>query len=1157
MKKKFIKNALVYMLSLSIITTAVPSYAMSNLKEQSTTSTTSVSENTTYDDNDEVTVISSNGFYASFDSPEDAEKAAESLMDPTDDSQDPSNNIYLNDFNHLLDKEFEPYYNVAQEGYMPYLAENQNAAGACWITASLTASQSNLIKNNYIDNTMDFSEVHAMWFGRGAGTSDINDPLYNKFHLSGAPQIIDDTKCSKCYGGASDKDATEILSCGIGAVPERIGGIPDNTDWNCFEDFKTLDSFERLRYQSDYLLTQTNHFNSVCKETEAAKKSQDIFTARIKNQLKTTGAMYMTYFCDQSGFGDSLNNEFIPLEELSENDKKHITDYDISTIEKNGKIIEGVKFHSNYNNKEYDYPEKKAHHTTYQTNHAVTLVGWDDNYDKSHFMVEPPENGAWICRNSWGDGWANHGYFYISYYDKSFYQATSFEMVPRDTYGPKIYQYCGQTSSISHNNKGMIASCSYTSAEDTGITAIGFDTNTDNVPYTIDIYTGIIEDNPIGKVLVHSQSGTIDYKGYHVIDLTRYLYLASNTDFSIVITQKANGASFKANYCGTTYSPRKVHSLYASYDCETGERGEFKKIINNDKYSEVNIKAYTTNDIDVVVDSVIDPELVTISSGTTQKELFSILPQTVTINTNVGSLSGYSVDWDIDHPYSGSYDANCNDRQCVTYKGTVIYPNNFTAIDKYAYVTVYSNVNTITDFDNPEDLYFNFGTDIDYIISHLPCGTTITVERNGQKELMDMAFIKWDTRYIKDAYDPEFKGVPDPKNPDKILGRDYVVFGELQIDGLENLYNINTGVVLFVHTLDLKDFYPNLSFSIMIMDEDLFSEEELASLNYKNLLLFTSFDELYHLEYTLDDGTTKEIYPNNAVKICAPPDQITETNITFESYVNGADITRTIRKKLVIDRIKNKEFTRPDFKMYDRFLVSFDTDKADILGNDSLMLDMTENVVWGSLPKLMDYNKQFVCWTYDGKDIYEGDDASWVTSDITLTPKWTDIELWTGQSYNISKNYSNIINANPNTIFRIKVDKKKAITKDANGDIIISNKAKGTVNAKLQYRENHKWVDFANAKNTTIVINKPKLIKKTIKLSQTTTVNANDLLSSMPSELYNNITWDCKNPKKKQVISIDKATGNIKLINKGNATIIANVTRDGIVKTYKFKLKVK
>jgi C1A family cysteine protease len=43
-----------------------------------------------------------------------------------------------------------------------------------------------------------------------------------------------------------------------------------------------------------------------------------------------------------------------------------------------------------------------------QTDHAISLVGWDDNGD-------PENNGYWILRNSWGTTWGENGYMRIKY----------------------------------------------------------------------------------------------------------------------------------------------------------------------------------------------------------------------------------------------------------------------------------------------------------------------------------------------------------------------------------------------------------------------------------------------------------------------------------------------------------------------------------------------------------------------------------------------------------------------------------------------------------------------------------------------------------------------------------------------------------------------
>ncbi len=55
-------------------------------------------------------------------------------------------------------------------------------------------------------------------------------------------------------------------------------------------------------------------------------------------------------------------------------------------------------------------------------NHAVILVGWDDNFPTDHFYegCRPAGNGAWLVRNSWGlDDYGKRGYFWISYEDVS------------------------------------------------------------------------------------------------------------------------------------------------------------------------------------------------------------------------------------------------------------------------------------------------------------------------------------------------------------------------------------------------------------------------------------------------------------------------------------------------------------------------------------------------------------------------------------------------------------------------------------------------------------------------------------------------------------------------------------------------------------------
>ena len=71
--------------------------------------------------------------------------------------------------------------------------------------------------------------------------------------------------------------------------------------------------------------------------------------------------------------------------------------------------------------------------------HAVTVVGYDDNYQKENFVERdesgkitkgslPPQNGALIIKNSWGTVDSEEdGFFYLSYYDHSICSPMSYE----------------------------------------------------------------------------------------------------------------------------------------------------------------------------------------------------------------------------------------------------------------------------------------------------------------------------------------------------------------------------------------------------------------------------------------------------------------------------------------------------------------------------------------------------------------------------------------------------------------------------------------------------------------------------------------------------------------------------------------------------------
>ncbi|WP_407431622.1 C1 family peptidase [Methanobrevibacter sp.] len=173
---------------------------------------------------------------------------------------------------------------------------------------------------------------------------------------------------------------------------------------------------------------------------------------------------------------------------------------------------------------------------TPETNHAVALVGWDDNYSAKNFVKTPPGDGAFIIKNSWGEESGDHGYYYISYYDISLVNYTYaigylFENTEKYTknYQTDLGGHLDILDSFeSYKN-------TYTSYDNDLISAVGTYFN-DSENYTIEIY--------VNDELKHTQNGTAPYYGYHTVKLTDEIPIKSGDNFTVVMTKNTTPMLF-------------------------------------------------------------------------------------------------------------------------------------------------------------------------------------------------------------------------------------------------------------------------------------------------------------------------------------------------------------------------------------------------------------------------------------------------------------------------------------------------------------------------------------------------------------------------------------------------------------------------------------
>ncbi|MDD3305531.1 MAG: lectin like domain-containing protein [Acetobacterium sp.] len=174
------------------------------------------------------------------------------------------------------------------------------------------------------------------------------------------------------------------------------------------------------------------------------------------------------------------------------------------------------------------------------TDHAVAIVGWDDNYDRNNFNITPPGNGAWIIKNSWGTNWGEGGYFYLSYYDTyAGNKATVFNNAEATSNYNRSYQYdpLGNTSSRGYSTSDQSAwgANIFTAAASENLTAISTYAMSPNTTAEIYIYTGVSGDNPSSGQLRLTQTAHFAHTGYYTVDLNSAVNVIANQKFAVVI----------------------------------------------------------------------------------------------------------------------------------------------------------------------------------------------------------------------------------------------------------------------------------------------------------------------------------------------------------------------------------------------------------------------------------------------------------------------------------------------------------------------------------------------------------------------------------------------------------------------------------------------
>lgn len=220
---------------------------------------------------------------------------------------------------------------------------NQQQTNSCWAFAALSSLETNLALSNYRN---------------GINTSKVYDFSERHMEYATTKTFADNTNNPIGYNravgsGGSWWTAEPYFINGTGAIPENEMQFENN------ENLINISEIQNKTVSSQ--VYDIIYFENY-KYADGEKKAE--IMNQIKQHIKNYGSVFANIHGDTSG-------------------------------------ILGASCYNNNTGALYCYNS-----TSHKANHAVSIIGWDDNYSVDNFAEgnnsKPTSNGAWIIRNSWG-----------------------------------------------------------------------------------------------------------------------------------------------------------------------------------------------------------------------------------------------------------------------------------------------------------------------------------------------------------------------------------------------------------------------------------------------------------------------------------------------------------------------------------------------------------------------------------------------------------------------------------------------------------------------------------------------------------------------------------------------------------------------------------
>ena len=390
---------------------------------------------------------------------------------------------------------------------------DQGIFGTCWAHAAIGAVET-VIRKEHPDefpgdtSLPDFSENNMVMQN------------WRDYHPHGRPNKYTGLISEYDQGGSFQK-AFAYLGRWGGLINETIDPYPSVA--NQYESYRSNVQSPAIWHVQSY--------------EQYAPKSSPLDHDAIKRAIMKYGGVWVSYRVSDGVQFEDDDGEVITIPFYSEDKKSYYSAFSVKFSDSSGNVCSVSTGEQN-------------------SNHAVLLVGWDDNYSKSNFLfksdperyttVGPKGKGAYLIKNSWGEDFGDGGYLWISYYDDNMLYDYSYaipSVSPSDNYS-EIYQYdpLGLVYQFPYSEYEWGANV-FTATNDAQLAAVGFYSMSPSTSYTIKIHTGVLASNPVSGICANGegQTGSVSCAGYSTIVLDSPVTIKDGERFSVVLRLESPG----------------------------------------------------------------------------------------------------------------------------------------------------------------------------------------------------------------------------------------------------------------------------------------------------------------------------------------------------------------------------------------------------------------------------------------------------------------------------------------------------------------------------------------------------------------------------------------------------------------------------------------